>query len=110
LTLSLAMLTISGSRCAAGLGLATLFFLAGRYTSGKNLSSGPKASQASTATENVDTDDESEVDTSLSQVQAGFNETCKLILVVRTDLKMSSGKIAAQFVSVSFLFTNNDPN
>jgi len=32
----------------------------------------------------------------LSAVTAGFLQPCKLVLVVRTDLKMTSGKIAAQ--------------
>ncbi|KAG5648175.1 hypothetical protein DXG03_006130 [Asterophora parasitica] len=35
-------------------------------------------------------------DGDLSTIQAGFLEPCKLVLVVRTDLKMTSGKIAAQ--------------
>ncbi|CED85025.1 Uncharacterized conserved protein [Phaffia rhodozyma] len=32
----------------------------------------------------------------LNTVQAGFMEECKMVLVVRTDLKMTKGKIAAQ--------------
>ncbi|KAG6885936.1 hypothetical protein C0993_007438 [Termitomyces sp. T159_Od127] len=35
-------------------------------------------------------------DGDLSAIQAGAFEPCKLVLVVRTDLKMSPGKIAAQ--------------
>ncbi|RDB28696.1 putative peptidyl-tRNA hydrolase 2 [Hypsizygus marmoreus] len=35
-------------------------------------------------------------DGDLSAIQAGFLEQCKLVLVVRTDLKMSPGKFAAQ--------------
>ncbi|KAF8898368.1 peptidyl-tRNA hydrolase PTH2-domain-containing protein [Infundibulicybe gibba] len=35
-------------------------------------------------------------DGDLSAITPGFLEPCKLVLVVRTDLKMTSGKIAAQ--------------
>lgn len=43
-------------------------------------------------------EDESEgvSDGDLALVEAGFMEQCKLVLVVRTDLKMTPGKIAAQ--------------
>ncbi|GLB36394.1 putative peptidyl-trna hydrolase [Lyophyllum shimeji] len=43
-------------------------------------------------------DDEAEAiaDGDLAAIQAGFLEPCKLVLVVRTDLKMTPGKIAAQ--------------
>jgi len=37
-----------------------------------------------------------EVDGDLGAVQAGMFEECKLVLVVRTDLGMTKGKIAAQ--------------
>ncbi|KAH0590418.1 hypothetical protein H2248_000572 [Termitomyces sp. 'cryptogamus'] len=51
---------------------------------------------------NEDTNDEDEdeveriVDGDLSAVKAGTFEPCKLVLVVRTNLKLTSGKIAAQ--------------
>ncbi|KZV77611.1 PTH2-domain-containing protein [Peniophora sp. CONT] len=45
--------------------------------------------------ESDDSDDEA-ADGDLSAVSAGFMAPCKLVLVVRTDLGMSSGKIAAQ--------------
>ncbi|KAG5719302.1 hypothetical protein E4T56_gene13278 [Termitomyces sp. T112] len=51
---------------------------------------------------NEDTNDEDEdeveqiVDGDLSAVKAGTFEPCKLVLVVRTDLKLTPGKIAAQ--------------
>ncbi|KAI0321666.1 peptidyl-tRNA hydrolase PTH2-domain-containing protein [Amylostereum chailletii] len=41
-------------------------------------------------------DDEDAADGELSTVQAGFLAPCKLVLLVRTDLKMTPGKIAAQ--------------
>ncbi|KAI0050738.1 hypothetical protein FA95DRAFT_554537 [Auriscalpium vulgare] len=47
--------------------------------------------------EEDDSDDgESIADGDLSAVTAGFLQPCKLVLVVRTDLKMTPGKIAAQ--------------
>ncbi|KIP11487.1 hypothetical protein PHLGIDRAFT_124884 [Phlebiopsis gigantea 11061_1 CR5-6] len=41
-------------------------------------------------------EEEDLADGDLSAVKPGYFEQCKLVLVVRTDLKMSSGKIAAQ--------------
>ncbi|KAF8264423.1 peptidyl-tRNA hydrolase PTH2-domain-containing protein [Lactarius quietus] len=41
-------------------------------------------------------DEESTADGDLSTVSAGLLQPCKLVLVVRTDLKMTTGKIAAQ--------------
>ncbi|KAN0135552.1 Peptidyl-tRNA hydrolase PTH2 domain containing protein, partial [Lactarius tabidus] len=41
-------------------------------------------------------DEDSTADGDLSTVSAGYLQPCKLVLVVRTDLKMTSGKIAAQ--------------
>ncbi|KAI0005470.1 peptidyl-tRNA hydrolase PTH2-domain-containing protein [Russula compacta] len=47
--------------------------------------------------ENSPSDDEdSAADGDLSAVKAGLLQPCKLVLVVRTDLNMTSGKIAAQ--------------
>ncbi|KAJ2928745.1 hypothetical protein H1R20_g8213, partial [Candolleomyces eurysporus] len=47
--------------------------------------------------EDEDEDDFEDVaDGDLSAISAGFTEPCKLVLVVRTDLGMTSGKIAAQ--------------
>jgi len=40
--------------------------------------------------------DEEDVNEDLSRVQAGMFEECKLVLVVRSDLGMTKGKIAAQ--------------
>ncbi|KAJ2920411.1 hypothetical protein MD484_g67, partial [Candolleomyces efflorescens] len=46
--------------------------------------------------EDEDDDDFEDIaDGDLSAISAGFSEPCKLVLVVRTDLGMSSGKIAA---------------
>ncbi|TDL28829.1 PTH2-domain-containing protein [Rickenella mellea] len=48
-------------------------------------------------TADIESEDEEELaDEDLSSVQAGAFEQCKLVLLVRTDLKMSSGKISAQ--------------
>jgi len=41
-------------------------------------------------------DEDSIADGDLSTVSAGLLQPCKLVLVVRTDLKMTPGKIAAQ--------------
>jgi len=41
-------------------------------------------------------DEDSAADGDLSAVTAGFLKPCKLVLVVRTDLNMTPGKIAAQ--------------
>jgi len=41
-------------------------------------------------------DEDSIADGDLSTVSAGLLQPCKLVLVVRTDLKMTTGKIAAQ--------------
>ncbi|KAI0803070.1 peptidyl-tRNA hydrolase PTH2-domain-containing protein [Irpex lacteus] len=46
--------------------------------------------------EGSDSEDEEVADGDLSAVRAGMLEPCKLVLVVRTDLGMSPGKIAAQ--------------
>jgi len=43
-----------------------------------------------------DSDEDSVADGDLSAVSAGFMKPCKLVLVVRTDLNMTPGKIAAQ--------------
>ncbi|KAG8892707.1 hypothetical protein FRB99_002491 [Tulasnella sp. 403] len=43
-----------------------------------------------------DSDDEGAYDADLSAVSPGLFEECKLILIVRTDLGMTKGKIAAQ--------------
>ncbi|KAF8624809.1 hypothetical protein AX15_005696 [Amanita polypyramis BW_CC] len=43
-----------------------------------------------------DEDEEEDADGDLAAVKAGFMEPCKLVLVVRTDLGMTPGKVAAQ--------------
>ncbi|OBZ79663.1 putative peptidyl-tRNA hydrolase 2 [Grifola frondosa] len=49
-------------------------------------------------------DEEGEVaDGDLSAVKPGFMEPCKLVLIVRTDLGMTPGKIAAQHTCQPFL-------
>ncbi|KAG2154530.1 peptidyl-tRNA hydrolase PTH2-domain-containing protein [Suillus clintonianus] len=51
----------------------------------------------------VDSDEEDDAlaDGDLGAVKAGFMQPCKLVLVVRTDLKMTSGKIAAQHATLA---------
>ncbi|PIL29592.1 hypothetical protein GSI_08228 [Ganoderma sinense ZZ0214-1] len=46
--------------------------------------------------EDSEGEDEELADGDLSAVKPGFLEPCKMVLVVRTDLGMSTGKIAAQ--------------
>ncbi|KAF8350247.1 peptidyl-tRNA hydrolase PTH2-domain-containing protein [Amanita rubescens] len=49
------------------------------------------------ANRSEDDDDQEDIaDGDLAAVKAGFLERCKLVLVVRTDLGMTSGKVAAQ--------------
>ncbi|CDO72444.1 hypothetical protein BN946_scf184977.g145 [Trametes cinnabarina] len=43
-----------------------------------------------------ESDEEDLADGDLSAVKPGFLEPCKMVLVVRTDLGMTTGKIAAQ--------------
>ncbi|KAI0374399.1 PTH2-domain-containing protein [Pilatotrama ljubarskyi] len=43
-----------------------------------------------------DSEEEDLADGDLSAIKPGFLEPCKMVLVVRTDLGMSTGKIAAQ--------------
>ncbi|PCH33427.1 peptidyl-tRNA hydrolase II [Wolfiporia cocos MD-104 SS10] len=54
------------------------------------------------ADEDEESDDEGDVaDGDLSSVKPGFMEECKLVLVVRTDLNMTKGKIAAQHATLA---------
>ncbi|KAK7463834.1 hypothetical protein VKT23_005770 [Stygiomarasmius scandens] len=46
--------------------------------------------------DDFDEDAEAIPDGDLSAITAGFMEPCKMVLIVRTDLKMSPGKISAQ--------------
>ncbi|KZP32293.1 PTH2-domain-containing protein [Athelia psychrophila] len=43
-----------------------------------------------------DDDDEDLADGNLAEIKPGFMEPCKMVLIVRTDLKMTQGKISAQ--------------
>ncbi|KAG6911761.1 hypothetical protein DXG01_000007 [Tephrocybe rancida] len=78
------------------------FHLGARGVSRKSLneSSAPVvAGDAVTIEEGEDEEEEDGEDIAdgdLSSIQAGILEPCKLVLVVRTDLKMTQGKIAAQ--------------
>ncbi|KAI9512360.1 peptidyl-tRNA hydrolase, partial [Russula earlei] len=46
-------------------------------------------------------DDDSVADGDISAVTAGILQPCKLVLVVRSDLNMSTGKIAAQHATLA---------
>ncbi|OAX39424.1 PTH2-domain-containing protein [Rhizopogon vinicolor AM-OR11-026] len=51
----------------------------------------------------VDSEEEDEAlaDGDLGVVKAGFMQPCKMVLIVRTDLKMTQGKIAAQHATLA---------
>ncbi|TFK76858.1 PTH2-domain-containing protein [Pluteus cervinus] len=54
------------------------------------------------ASEDEDSDDEEGIpDGDLGSIKAGTFEPCKLVLVVRTDLNMTPGKIAAQHATLA---------
>ncbi|KAF5355968.1 hypothetical protein D9756_004242 [Leucocoprinus leucothites] len=56
----------------------------------------PKEAPAVTEEPDSEEEEESLADGDLSAIKAGFLEPCKMVLVVRNDLGMTSGKIAAQ--------------
>ncbi|RPD63174.1 peptidyl-tRNA hydrolase II [Lentinus tigrinus ALCF2SS1-6] len=53
------------------------------------------------AQDDSESDEEEVADGDLSAVKPGLFENCKLALVVRTDLEMSTGKIAAQHATLA---------
>lgn len=55
-----------------------------------------KTESAAVQEDDYDDEDEELADGDLAAISAGLLEPCKLVLVVRTDLGMTSGKIAAQ--------------
>ncbi|QRW27581.1 DNA replication licensing factor MCM2/3/5 family pretein [Rhizoctonia solani] len=57
---------------------------------------GPAPSIKGEGSDNEESDEEEHDDTNLGEIKAGLMEECKLVLVVRTDLGMTKGKIAAQ--------------
>jgi PTH2 family peptidyl-tRNA hydrolase len=92
-------------RGTAGLCLASLalgYYLGHRTTPTTAAHVPPKTDVTSEPQEESDSEDEDAIaDGDLSAVQAGWIEPCKMVLVVRTDLNMSQGKIAAQCVLAS---------
>ncbi|KAG8714801.1 hypothetical protein FRC08_011432 [Ceratobasidium sp. 394] len=80
---------------AVGLVSATIGYWAGVGSNLKYTNVTPKPSPAS-STKGDESDEEENGDGNLGDVKAGLMEECKLVLVVRTDLGMSPGKIAAQ--------------
>lgn len=88
-----------GLTVAVALVSATIGYWAGVGSSLKYTNVTPKPSPTPSVkepnSENEESDDEG-VDENLGEVKAGLMEECKLVLVVRTDLGMTKGKIAAQ--------------
>ncbi|KAI0271546.1 PTH2-domain-containing protein, partial [Gloeopeniophorella convolvens] len=54
-----------------------------------------------TPAEESGSDSDEDVDGDLAQVQPGVAEECKLVLVVRSDLNMTTGKVAAQHATLA---------
>ncbi|KAG6866809.1 hypothetical protein C0991_008745 [Blastosporella zonata] len=63
---------------------------------------------AATTEDEEDEEIEDIPDGDLSVIQAGPSEPCKLVLVVRTDLKMTSGKIAAHQAKIALKGTSEE--
>ncbi|KJA25981.1 hypothetical protein HYPSUDRAFT_36829 [Hypholoma sublateritium FD-334 SS-4] len=75
-------------------------------TSPTVLPSSPKSSQETPESdtdgnESDDSDHSSVADGDISSVRVDASDICKMVLVVRTDLGMSSGKIAAQHAALA---------
>ncbi|CUA68193.1 putative peptidyl-tRNA hydrolase 2 [Rhizoctonia solani] len=88
----------AGLVVAVALVSATIGYWAGVGSSLKYTNVTPKQSPAPSAKEEDSDNEDSEEhdDRNLGEVKAGMMEECKLVLVVRTDLGMTKGKIAAQ--------------
>ncbi len=73
------------------------FFL-GRFTASRSSTptSNPVPSQKNPVEDDYESESSSEEQGELSDFKGHHNEECKLVLVVRTDLGMTKGKIAAQ--------------
>ncbi|KIJ68732.1 hypothetical protein HYDPIDRAFT_24985 [Hydnomerulius pinastri MD-312] len=85
----------------AGVSLQLGYYLGSRFgvTNVPPVTSTPEVkSEAKPEAEESDNEDEDEelADGDLSAVQPRMMQQCKLVLIVRTDLKMTQGKIAAQ--------------
>ncbi|KAI1797666.1 peptidyl-tRNA hydrolase II [Ganoderma leucocontextum] len=81
---------------SAGFALGAWSTYRERNAAGPSLPSATKPNQSKDAQEDSEGEEEEQADGDLSAVRPGFLEPCKLVLVVRTDLAMSTGKIAAQ--------------
>ncbi|KAF5368490.1 hypothetical protein D9758_002357 [Tetrapyrgos nigripes] len=79
-----------------GTASAALGFYLGRYTSKDAPVSNSIDEEPVLEDDDGDEDAEGIPDGDLSAISAGFMEPCKIVLIVRTDLKMSPGKISAQ--------------
>ncbi|KAH8100537.1 peptidyl-tRNA hydrolase PTH2-domain-containing protein [Cristinia sonorae] len=99
------MSSFSSSQIAQGVALVAVSLSVGyalgassfRTTSASPPPKQPEPPTEETEEEESGSEDEEDVaDGDLTQVKPGMFEECKLVLVVRTDLKMTTGKIAAQ--------------
>ncbi|CAE6421318.1 unnamed protein product [Rhizoctonia solani] len=90
----------AGLVVAVALVSATIGYWAGVGSSLKYTNITPKQTPAPSAkgegSDSGESDGEEHDDTNLAEIKAGLMEECKLVLVVRTDLGMTKGKIAAQ--------------
>jgi len=91
---------------AAVLSGLSLGYWAGRSSTSRTDTSGPPLAQSPSngltaetepdGNESDDSNNSSLADGDISALRVDDSDTCKMVLVVRTDLGMSSGKIAAQ--------------
>jgi len=78
---------------AALLALSVTSIAIGYYVGRRSTTSIPATDQAN---DQFEEDDDETNDGDLGSIKAGLLEPCKLVLIVRTDLKMTPGKISAQ--------------
>ncbi|TFL06449.1 peptidyl-tRNA hydrolase PTH2-domain-containing protein [Pterulicium gracile] len=88
---------ISACSLGFGYGLGNLSRRLCRYGAAPPPASIISRKNASTSSKPLESDSESEIeDGDLSEIKVSSSEDCELIFIVRTDLGMSLGKIAAQ--------------
>ncbi|KAI0050726.1 PTH2-domain-containing protein, partial [Auriscalpium vulgare] len=93
---------------AAAVASASLGFWLGSHSARRTPTSQPSAesdispaANASPETDDEGSDSDAENDGDLANVKPGLLEECKLVLVVRTDLRMTTGKVAAQHATLA---------
>ncbi|KAF9014953.1 peptidyl-tRNA hydrolase PTH2-domain-containing protein [Cyathus striatus] len=95
-------LTVATALIISLASLGVGYYIGSQYVRSPGLPVEPETVAEVVEEEEDESDDEGDIaDGDLSAVKAGFTEPCKLVLVVRTDLKMSSGKIAAQHATLA---------